>query len=35
MYTEEELQDMEKEDLISIIIDLQNELEYTHETNED
>lgn len=35
MYTEEELQDMEKEDLISIIIDLQDELECAHEINED
>lgn len=35
MYTEEELQDMEKEDLISLIIDLQAELEYTQENEED
>lgn len=35
MYTEEELQDLKKEDLISLIINLQTELEYAQENEED
>lgn len=35
MYTEEELIEMKKEDLIALIIDLQEELEYAQENEED